>query len=189
MERAPFSRLEERVMDMRKTLIAGAVVAGILAIAGVAFSADDDDDEGGNPAALAHALPQASVSLDQALKASEREGKPISAKFEIDDGALQLSVYTANGTNFKEVIINHKSGAIAKTEPITGGHDLKEAKEQSLAMGKAKTSLSQAVQSAVTANAGYQAVSVEPTLSGGQPVAAIVLLKGDQVKKASEKLY
>jgi hypothetical protein len=178
-------------MDMKKTLIAGVIVAGILAIAGVAFSADDDDDddEGGNPAALAHALPQASVSLEQALKAGEREGKPISAKFEIEDGALQLSVYTASGNGFKEVIVDHKSGAIAKTEAITGGHDLKEAKEQNLALAKAKTSLSQAVQSALKANAGYRAVSVEPTLSGGQPIAAVILMKGDEVKKDSEKLY
>jgi hypothetical protein len=177
-------------MDMRKMLIAGVLLVGILAIDGAAFSAgnDDDDDEGYNPAALAHALPQASVSLEQGLKAGEREGKPISAKFEIEDGALQLSVYTASGNSFKEVIVDHKSGAITKTEVISAGQDLKEAKEQSQALAKDKTSLSQAVQSALKANAGYRAVSVEPELSGGQPVAAVVLMKGDEVKKASEKL-
>jgi hypothetical protein len=177
-------------MDMRKTVIAGVLVAGVLCIAGVAFSAadDDDDDEGSNPAALAHALPQASVSLEQGLKAGEREGKPISAKFELEDGALQLSIYTASGNGFKEVMVDPKSGAIAKTEVITSGHDLKEAKEQNQALAKAKTSLSQAVQSALKANAGYRAVSVEPELSGGQPVAEVVLMKGDDVKKVSEKL-
>jgi len=60
-----------------------------------------------------------SVSLDQGLKASEREGKPISGKFEIADGALQLSVYTMKGDQFAEVIVDHKSGSVKKSEPIT----------------------------------------------------------------------
>src|SRR5262249_45430334 len=107
-------------MDRKKTLLIGTLVVGLLATAGVAFSIDDDDDdEGGNPAALAQVLPQASVSLEQALKASERVGRPISAKFELEDGALQLSVYTANGSRFEEVIIDHKNGGIKKAEPIT----------------------------------------------------------------------
>jgi hypothetical protein len=33
-----------------------------------------------------------------------------------------------------------------------------------------------------------RAVNVEPELSGGQPVAEVVLMKGDAVKKAAEKL-
>src|SRR5437870_13733547 len=176
-------------MDIKKVLITGVLVTGILAIAGVALSAgdDDDDDEGDNPAALAHVLPQASVSLEQGLKSSEREGKPISAKFELERGALQLSVYTANGNSFKEVIVDHKSGAIKNTEAITEGNDLKEAKEQNLALAHAKASLYEATQRALRANFGYRAVSVVPTLSGGQPVAVIVLMKGDEVRKESEK--
>jgi hypothetical protein len=142
----------------------------------------------GNPTALAQVLPQATVSLEQALKASEREGKPISAKFEVEHGALQLSVYTANGTRFEEVIVDHKSGGIKKTDAITEGDDLKEAKEQSLAMASAKTSLYQAVQSALKANTGYRAVSVEPHLSAGQPIATIQLMRGTEVKKETEKL-
>jgi len=37
-------------------------------------------------------LSEATVSLDEALKASEREGRPLSAKYEIENGAFQLSV-------------------------------------------------------------------------------------------------
>src|SRR5713101_5198951 len=43
-------------------------------------------------AKLADAVKHAKVSLDAGLKASEREGKPISGKFELDEGKLQLSV-------------------------------------------------------------------------------------------------
>jgi hypothetical protein len=48
--------------------------------------------EGGDPAALAAALKGATATLQSGLKASERDGTPISGKFEIEDGKLQLSV-------------------------------------------------------------------------------------------------
>jgi len=118
-------------------------------------------------------LPQASVSLEQALQASAREGRLISAKFELEDSALQLSGYTAKGNRLEEVVIDHKTGSIKKAEAITKDGDLKEAKEQSLAMAKAKTTLEQAVQNALKNNVGYRAVSVEPHLSGGQAVAFV----------------
>jgi hypothetical protein len=71
---------------MRKSLAIGIAAAGLLAIAGVSAGAED------NPAALAKALSEASVSLERGLKASESQGKPISGKFEVQDDALQLSV-------------------------------------------------------------------------------------------------
>src|SRR5258708_894338 len=145
---------------LRRSLVLGTLAVGIRRMAGLISWADDDDD----PAALAKALPEASVTLDQGLKASLREGKPISGKYEIEDGALQLSVYTIKGDQFSEVIVDHKSGAIKKAEKITEGDDLKEAKEQSAAMAKAKIPLDQAVDSAVKTNGGYRAVSVVPML-------------------------
>jgi hypothetical protein len=141
-----------------------------------------------NPAALAKALPEASVSLDQGLKASEREGKPISGKFELEDGALQLSVYTMKGDQFSEVIVDHKTGAIKQAENITDADDLKNAKEQGQAMAKGKVSLDQAVADATKANSGYRTVSVVATLDSGKPVANITLMKGEDVKKVTEKL-
>src|ERR1700694_3185260 len=41
----------------------------------------------------------AKVQLSQGLAASASKGTPISGKFEVEDGKLQLSVYTAEGTN------------------------------------------------------------------------------------------
>jgi hypothetical protein len=53
------------------------------------------------------------------------QGTAISAKFELDDQKqLQLSVYTMKGNAFSEVVVDHKTGKIAKTEPITEGEDL-----------------------------------------------------------------
>ena len=70
-----------------------------------------------NAPALAAALKDATVSLEAGLRASEAEGKPISGKFEIEDGKLQLSVYTSKGGQFFEVIVDHKTGKITKVEP------------------------------------------------------------------------
>ena len=78
--------------------------------------------------ALIKSLGSAKVSLAQGLTSSQREGQPISAKFEMEDGKLQLSVYTMKGNQFSEVIVDHQTGRIAKTEAITGGEDLAAAK-------------------------------------------------------------
>jgi len=66
-------------------------------------------------------MSNAKVSLQQGLKAGEREGQPISGKFEVEDGKLQLSVYTAKEGKFFEVIVDHMTGNIAKVESITEG--------------------------------------------------------------------
>src|SRR2546423_999930 len=92
-------------------------------------------------AELAKALKDAKVPLERGLTASAKEGKPISAKYEVEDGKLQLSIYTMKGDKFSEVIVDHKTGKVSKTEPITQGDDLTHAKAQSEAMAKANRSL------------------------------------------------
>jgi hypothetical protein len=168
-----------------KSLAISIIAGAILAIPGLAETAEEEEY---SPAALAKVLSQASISLEQGLKASEREGKPISGKFEIEDGALQLSVYTAKGDKFTEVIVDHKSGSVRKAETITDSGDLKGAKEQNEAMAKARSSLETAVMKAVKANGSYRAVGVVPMLDGGHAVAAVTLMKGEDVKKVTEKL-
>jgi len=125
-------------------------------------------------------LKEVKVTLQDALKATEALGTPISAKFEVEDGKLQLSVYTAKGDRFSEVIVDHRTGKVAKTEAITSGDDLKAAEEQSAAIGKAKGkgSLRAAVTKVLATIKGARAVSVLAKLDGGQPVAEITLLKG-----------
>lgn len=167
--------------------IAAMALAGVLAIA-VPLWAAESEESGSSVAALAKALPQAKVPLEQGLNASTKSGKPISGKYEIEDGALQLSVYTAKGDEFSEVIVDHASGTVKKAEKITDKDDLKDAKEQSAAMAKAKVPLDQAVDKAVKANNGYRAVKVEPMLKDGKPVADVTLMKGADVKKVAEKL-
>ena len=140
-------------------------------------------------AELAKALKDAKIPLQRGLTASAKEGKPISAKYEVEDGKLQLSVYTMKGGDkFSEVIVDHKTGKVAKAEPITKGDDLAHAKAQSEAMAKAKRSLDAAASEAVKENKGYRVVSVMPALKDGHPVADVTLVKGEEWKTVSEKL-
>jgi hypothetical protein len=144
--------------------------------------------EAGDPKALAAALKDATATLQGGLKASEREGTPISAKFEIEDGKLQLSVYAMKGDGFMEVVADTKTGAIAKAEKITDAGDLKAATAQKAAMAKAKVPRLAATDTAVNANVGFRAVSVYPQLQGSNPVAEVILLQGTTFKKVTEKL-
>ena len=139
-------------------------------------------------AELAKALKGVNTALEKGLAASESQGKPISGKFEVEDGKLQLSVYTMKADKFSEVIIDHKTGKVAKTEAITDGKDLTAAKAQSEALAKAKSSLRAATEKAVKANKGFRAVSAMPSLKDGHPVAEITLVKGEEFKTVSEKL-
>src|ERR1700758_2611901 len=129
----------------------------ILLVATIAFSAARVVPawaEGGDSAALAAAMKNATATLQGGLKASEPQGTPISAKFEIEHGKLQLSIYTMKGDAFMheafmEVVADPQTGAIAKAEKITDADDLKAATSQSAAMAKAKVSLLTATETAV----------------------------------------
>jgi hypothetical protein len=167
---------------LKREFLAGLAL-GIAAFASPAWAEGDMD-----VAAMAKALQEASLPLEKATKLSEREGKPISAKYEIEHGALQLSIYTMKGDRFSEVIVDHKTGAVAKDEWITDADDMKAAKDQAAAMAKAKVTLDVATEHAVNANAGYRAISVMPKLEGAHPVAVVTLLKGQDVKKVTQKL-
>jgi hypothetical protein len=142
----------------------------------------------GDPAALAAAIKDETATLQGGLKASEHEGTPISAKFEIDGGKLQLSVYTMKGNDFMEVVADPKTGTIAKAEKITDADDLKAATSQKAAMAKAPVSLVAATEAAVKANPGFMAVSIFPELKNGQATAEVTLLQGTTLKKVTEKL-
>jgi len=144
--------------------------------------------EEGNPAALAAAMKSASATLQGGLKASEAQGTPISAKFEIEDGKLQLSIYTMKGSDFMEVVADPRTGAVAKAEKITDADDLKEAAAQKAAMAQAKVPLLTAAEKAVNENSGSRAVSIVPELKNGQATAEVTLLAGSTFKKVTEKL-
>ena len=69
---------------MRQNQIFSIAAAAALLLAGPPSWAEEEM----NPAAMAKALQQSSLPLEKAARLSEREGKPISAKYEMEKGAL-----------------------------------------------------------------------------------------------------
>jgi hypothetical protein len=180
-------------MTRRKILLTsalGIIVAVLDSFAGrqpaLAIGPDEEQAE------LANVLSGAKVSLQQGFTASEREGQPISGKFEVEGGKLQLSVYTAKEGKFFEVIVDHMSGNIAKVDPITEGDDLTHAKAQKAAMDRAKVKLADAATKAKGQAKGEAAevivVSAVPELKNDRPEAAVVLLQRKRFSTASQPL-
>jgi len=181
-------------MTRRKFLLTSACGFAIVALAALfagqrsALAIGPDEEQ----AELANAMSGVKVSLQQGLTASEREGQPISGKFEVENGKIQLSVYTAKDRKFSEVIVDHMTGSVVKAEPITEGEDLTHAKAQKAAMDRAKIKLADAATKAKGQAKGEGAdvlvVSVVPELKDDRPEAAIVLLQGKKFSTASERL-
>ena len=138
-------------------------------------------------AALA-AMKTAKATLHRALTASKTHGTPISAKFEIEDGKLQFSIYTMKGNDFMEIVADAKTGTIARIEEITDAMDLNEATEQKAAVARAKVPLLTAAEAAVNTDAGSRAVSIVPKLKNGQATAEVTLLAGSTFKTVTVKL-
>ncbi len=169
-------------MKLRHGVVLSTVLIGL--VVGPAVRAEGPSDQ----AALAKAMATAPLSLQDGFKASAAKGRPISGKYEVEDGALQLSVYTADGGKFYEVIVDHKTGAVAKAEELSKPGDIKEANEQSAAMAKAQGSLAAAADRAVGANAGFRVVSVTPELKAGRVIAEITLLNGTTFKTVEQQV-
>jgi uncharacterized membrane protein YkoI len=166
-------------------------VVTLVALAGmipVVLPGTTQAEEEADQAALAAALKGTKVTLEDGLKASEREGTPISAKFEVEDGKFQLSVYTAKGGDFTEVVVDPKTGAIAQAEKIKDSEDLNAAAKQKAAVDKATVSLLAATEKAVKAHPGDRAVSIFPETTAGHPTAEVTLVQGRTFKKVPEKL-
>ena len=166
-----------------KTL-AALLTVGAMGTAGSLLSSASE----ASGVAVAKYMPAARVSLEDGLKAAEAEGQPISGKFEVDGGQLQLSVYTQKDGKFSEVLVDQNTGKVTKSEPISQGNDLADAQKQMEAYSKSKTSLRTAVSRAESSYPGYRAVSVTPMINKGHAVAVVSLWQGNQSRTVAEPL-
>ena len=140
-------------------------------------------------AELSPVVANAKVTLEQGLATSKKNGKPVSAKFEIENGKPQLSIYTVrDGNKYFEVIVDHTSGEIAKVEPITGGDDLTAAKRQNDSLFRATRELREAVKEAKRDNPGYLAVSVWSEMKDSHSIATVTLVKDNDWKTVANDL-
>ena len=177
---------------MRQSIgIAAIIVSSLLVTSARPALAETSAVEGRE--SLTRAMQGAWLPLEGGLVVGELEGTPLSAKYEIDNGAFQLSIYTSksrspSGEAFMEVIVDYSAGMVLKAAPITDEGDLSAARAQKEAMDRANRSLAEATAAVVKANAGYRAVSTTPRLDNGQPVAEVTLVRGDDWKVVNERL-
>ena len=168
------------------TLRSVLAAAMFLGFSGLAWAQDQDEEP--DPVILRIAIADAATTLQKGLAAGERQGKPISAKFEMPDGDLQVSVYTATASGFAKVVLNPKTGAVISAAPITDPDDLAHAKAQAAAMEGVTASLLAVTENAVRDNAGSRAVSVVPAIRGSQPVALVTLQRAKDLVTVPEAL-
>ena len=165
----------------RSTFAAATIMSAL--VFGVPSLAEDE-----NSPALAAAMKNVLTTLAEGLQASQQAGKPISAKFEVEDGKLQLSIYTMKPGDFTEVIIAPDNDSVRSTEKITDADDLKAATAQKAAMDKTTSSLAVVTGQTAQEAAGSRAISIFPELRDGRPVAVITLLRDDKFTKVLKKL-
>jgi hypothetical protein len=164
------------------------VVITALLTVGSGFAAANNRDDRPDPVALWAALDDASTPLETGITASEQHGKPIAARFDFQDGGLQLLVTTIEGEGFVQVFVHTNTAAVLATERINASEDLADAIAQKTAMATAKLSLLSAVQRALRDNMGARAVSVVPALKEGHPIAMVTLLHDKTFITVSEWL-
>jgi hypothetical protein len=170
---------------MRNRVVFIWLLIGFLLVRSYALSKAPQE---GTRAGLATAVADAKMSLEQGLTLVMHEGKPISARFEIEDGMLQLSIHRIKDDQFSEVILDPDKKAVAEVDPITSGADYSVAQDQNAAMTRAKRSLLDALTQVLKVNPGFRGVSVFPKIKDGHPVAEITLAKGNEWKTESESL-
>jgi hypothetical protein len=129
-----------------------------------------------HPSLPADALKGISVTLEEGLRASEIGGTPISARFEVEDGQLQLSVYVVAGTGYAEAIIATDTGILMSAQKMTDTDDLEAVRAQNQAVRGATIPLRIATEKAVMNRRGIRGVSVVPEIRVGRPGAKVTLL-------------
>src|SRR5919205_513913 len=144
-----FSRGQTMILHSFRSALLAVIVIGLPVLACAA-----GQDEKPDPVALWSAVQDVTTTLEKGIVSSEPHGKPISAKFEIENGDLQLSVYTMTSDGFAEVLVDPKTAAVLKAEKIDDSEDLANAASQKAAMDKAKMSLRAAVEKALRDNSG-----------------------------------
>jgi uncharacterized membrane protein YkoI len=169
---------------MRTMAWVGRITAGMLLVTSVAQGQATKEQ-----ATLAAQFKGAKhVPLATGIAAATPAGKVISARYEYEDGKLKLSVFIEKDGAFSEIFVDHMTGKVATTDKITGGDDMKDAKAQSKAFAKAKSTLASALDKVLAANPGYTAVEIIPVLEGGKPVAEVTLMKDGQFKAVPQPL-
>ena len=161
-----------------------APLIGIVGLSSIGKAGDID----GNHRLLATMIKNVRGTLEDGLKASERLGKPISAKFAVERGVVYLAISIAKNDSFSEFILYPTIRMVTEIVEVTDAAELKIAVERKLAMERASMSLLSAAENAVKANDGARVVSIFPMAEEGHPIAVVTLLRNGEFNTLVEEL-
>jgi len=172
-------------MSYRITRRGACLVAALVALCGLPGLARPQDQ--GN--ALAAHIDEAQLALPQGLKIARAKGRPVAARFVVDDeDTLRLEVTTVTAKDTVQLLLDPADGAVRKTVAVTDPVALKKMRAATSALAQAAIPLEQAISAAEQDNEGSRLVGVLPTLVKGKAVARVTLLRGTDLTVVEQRL-
>ena len=177
-------------MKRRSLLSASAIV--LAAMFPLLVNADESKDT----QALVAALAKSKLTLSEGLRqATKSPAVPISAKFELEDGKLSLSVYTAGkglAVEPEKNVLQELSGSPEdkwepKVEVFKDVPHVARSSEQLTLMAIGKSSLTDIIARVEKAQQGT-VFSVTPAIRNHKPVAEVLVAEKGKVKKLFQPL-
>jgi len=178
-------------MKRRSVLSASAIV--FAAMFPLLANADESKDTQASVAALGKSKLTLSEGMRQATKSP---AVPISAKFELEDGKLSLSVYTAEkglAVEPEKNVLQELSGSPEqdkwepKVEVFKDVPHVARSSEQLTLMALGKSSLTDIIARVEKTQQG-KVFSVTPTIRNHKPVAEVLVAEKGKVKKLFQPL-
>ena len=177
-------------MKRRSLLSASAIVLAAM------FPLLANADESKDTQALLEALGKSKLTLGEGVRqAAKSPAVPISAKFELEDGKLSLSVYTAGkglAVEPEKNVLQELSGSPEdkwepKVEVFKDVPHVARSSEQLTLMAIGKSSLTDIIARVEKAQQGT-VFSVTPTIRNHRPVAEVLVAEKGKVKKLFQPL-
>jgi len=171
------------------------VISLVITLGGFFSPANAEDAK--ETQALLRELGKAKLSLrDGVRQATHGSAVPISAKFELEDGKLSLSVYTAEKglrVDSEKNILQERSGSpeqdkwTPNVEVFKDVEHVARASEQLTLMALGKASLAEIIERAQKAQPGT-VFSVTPVIRNHRPAAEVLVAEKGVVKKIYQPL-
>ncbi|HKD39248.1 MAG TPA: hypothetical protein VKB87_03070 [Myxococcaceae bacterium] len=167
-----------------KRNVAAILWVALMALTGLQATAAGEDEQ--STTAVIARLKESKISLADGIRQSEKQyGPAISAKFELEDGALNLSVYNAKEGRNKDAehnVLTEAAGDATKApwtpkmEVFEDKEHLKRAATQLTLVQTSKLGLADVVQKVSDRGTVY---SVTPTIVGNAPVFELLVATAD----------
>ena len=176
----------------RRSVFVAAMMFGLIAVTNVVNAEDSKDTR-----ALLEALGKSKLSLMDGVRQSAKgSAVPISAKFELEDGKLSLSVYTAEkglSVGPEKNVLQELSGSpeeekwAPKVEVFKDVPHVARSSEQLTLMALGRTSLADAIAKVEKTQPGT-VFSVTPIIRNHRAVAEVLVADKGKVKKIIQPL-